>query len=337
VPILAIPRAELSLRPELLHLFEQTGINSEDVCTLEDISALDPSQTGLFLVDHNFPRGKVGELFNFKNHPERKEGVEGIIDHHVDEQQFSLVSTKMKRYDIRTSGSCASLVTQWIMGNRSAQEFSPNATDGPTLLRENIAETRGIAQLLLSAILIDTSNLSSKVTPVDPIACHFLAEFLPELVMDQFYRDMKTAKISIEGMSFTDLLRRDYKEYDTPSGKLGMSTIIRPVAFLHSHYGDMFEREISEFVTEQKLKVHITMTVAGEGSGFKRGGMVITDDKQLLEEIKSKGSETYDFLEVGDIAGCFEDTALICWVYNQGDLSASRKQVAPMVIEVMQG
>jgi exopolyphosphatase len=321
----------------LLHLFDQTGINPEDVCTLEDISTIDPSQTGLFLVDHNVPRGKVGELFDFKNHPQRKEMVQGIIDHHVDEQQFNQVSRQMLRYDIRTSGSCASLVTHWIMGNPSTQDFSPNATDGPSLLRENPAETRDIAQLLLSAILIDTSNLTTKVTPQDPIACHFLAGFLPELAMDEFYQEMRSAKLSIRGMSLTDLLRRDYKEYDTPVGRLGMSTITRPVDFLRSHYSETFEKEISEYVAKRELKVHVSMTVAGQGAGFKRGGMVITDDKRLLEEIKKKGTEKYDFREVGGIPGCFEDTQLICWVYNQGDLTASRKQVAPMMVEVMQG
>src|SRR5947207_2575651 len=103
-------------------MFEQTGIDADDVCTLDDISTIDPGRTRFFLVDHNVPRGTLAEIYDFENHPARKDLVEGIIDHHENEKYFHDNRQNLKRYDIQNSGSCSSLVTKWIMGHSSPDQ-----------------------------------------------------------------------------------------------------------------------------------------------------------------------------------------------------------------------
>ena len=324
VPLLAIPRADLSLRPELLYLFKQTGIDPSDVCTLDDVSTFDPTKTPLVLVDHNVPRGKIEEIFEFETYLERKGQVEGIIDHHEQEDFFSTEQrNKMHVHDIEPSGSCSSLVTKYIM--------TPPGTD---LLRSNPTEAHGIATLLLAAILIDTANLTSKVTDIDVAAANFLAEFVPETQFGDFYTQITNVKMSIEGMTLRDILRRDYKEYDTASGNLGMSTIPRTFQFLRTHYHS-FESEYAKFVEERGLSVHVIMTVDGQGQEFRRGGMVSTRDEDFVKEFARKGAQEYGIS--GDFITGFDETTggRRYWVYEQSQLNASRKQIAPLVRGIM--
>lgn len=334
VPLLAIPRADVSLRPELLYIFKETGINADDVCTLDDIATFWPSRTGLFLVDHNVPRDYLGDRYDFANYPDRKGLVEGIIDHHDNEYVFEDTKTQMKRYDIQKSGSCASLVTRWMMGHPSAQEFSPNAEGGSKLLAQYPEEVRGVAKLLLSAILIDTANLTTRLTPSDPIAARFLADFVSEIDFANFYQNLRSIKTSITGMMFTDLLRRDYKEYKTNLGKLGISTVPRDLSTLIETYTGLVA-DYTKFCFERGLKVHVIMTATGEGKEFRRGGMVFTNDRNIIEAIKLHGGDKYRMRDTY-CAAVFEDIKGDFWVFEQLDLNASRKQIAPLIQQVME-
>jgi len=208
--------------------------------------------------------------------------------------------------------------------------------DGPNILKDNLAESRTLAQLLLSAILIDTANLTQKVTPHDIQASHFLASLLPELQFGEFYNEMRHAKLSIKDMSFTDLLRRDYKEYKTKLGKLGMSTIIRSIPDLKSAYTSI-ENEIRSYIAQQNLATHVIMTVSGEGETFRRGGMVITQHGHIIERLREEGGAKYQIKAVDAGDGFFQDAegGWLCWEFEQGDLRASRKQIAPLVMEIM--
>lgn len=274
-------------------------------------------------------------MFDFAHHPERKELAEGIIDHHDPEDMFSQIAPSMKRYDIQKSGSCASLVANWIMGKSSAYEFSPSVENGDRIFENEKGANGEIAQLLLSAVLVDTANLTVKVTPNDPPAVDFLSRFVSDLDLQKFYSEIQAVKSSIEGMSLEDLLRRDYKEYDTSLGKLGISLVLRDISYLRDNF-PLFEKEVHAYGKDRKLKVHIVMTVSGQGKEFHRGGLVITDDSKVMQAIREQGEEQYGFKDA-EMFGVFADTeeGLLGWVYVQNDLTASRKQIAPMAREIM--
>jgi exopolyphosphatase len=303
--------------------------------TLDDIRTIDPHQTSVFLVDHNVPRGAVADKWD------GVEGglkVEGIIDHHDDEAVFVQQEDHMKRYDVQKSGSCASLVTNWIAGTPPSHPVSndpTSTTDVPALLRANTPEIHGVAQLLISAILIDTANLTSKVTPHDARAAHFLAQFIPELnLLKPFFDSLRDAKNSIDGLSLPDILRRDYKEYSTPLGKLGMSTVNRPVQCLKDQFAS-FEEDLRGFIRGRGLCAHVVMTWALSGGEFRRAGMILSERKEVVETFKREGGEKFGMHGVDgiEVAGIVEGWT--GWVYEQDALEISRKQVAPFMEEIM--
>ena len=319
IPLLAIPCVDLSLRSELLYLFKQTGIDPSDVCTLDDVFTLDLLHTHLLLIDHNVPRDTIHQLF----HPDRKQQVEGIIDHHEQEPFYSTdQQSSMSVHDIQPSGSCCSLVTKYMM-----------QPPGPDLLRSQPEETHGAAVLLLAAILIDTVNMTSKVCEIDILATDFLSQFLSELQFGEFYSRMRDVKMSIMGMVLQDILRRDYKEYNTRDGKLGMSTVTRTITFLCEHFPD-FATGYVGFVMERGLAVHITMMVDGQGEQFHRGGMVVAENAEFVSKFEERGGVEYGIL--GEfVDGLQMEGGMRWWVYEMKDLSASRKQIAPLAQEIM--
>jgi len=204
---------------------------------------------------------------------------------------------------------------------------------GPDLLRSQPEEMHGMAVLLLSAILIDTANLTSKVREIDILATKFLSQFLPELQFGEFYSQMRDVKMSIAGMVLQDILRRDYKEYDTRDGKLGMSTVTRTIASLREQFPD-FATGYAGFVMERGLAVHITMTVDGQGEQFHRGGMVVAENAEFVSKFEERGGLEYGIY--GEfVDGLQMEGGMRWWVYEMKDLSASCKQIAPLAQEIM--
>jgi hypothetical protein len=75
------------------------------------------------------------------------------------------------------------------------------------------------------------------------------------------------------------------------------------------------------------------MTTFGEGDAFKRGGMVITDHSPVIDALKGDKGEKYGFRD-GETSDRQND-GLNCWVFDQGDVNATRKQIAPLVRDIM--
>ena len=287
----------------------------------------------MFLVDHNVPRGGVAEIWG---EDVQRMKVEGIIDHHEDEGVFTTQREGMRRYDVQKSGSCASLVTNWISSQPSSHLVSHDPVvqfDISGLLLENIGEMRGVAQLLLSAILIDTANLKSKATPHDYRAAQYLTQYIPELNLLNLYDTLRDVKNSINGMSLAEILRRDYKEFSTPLGKLGVSTINRPIPVLKKRFPS-FEEDVKDFIVERGLCTHIMMTWSFQDREFRRAGMIVSQFEDVVTSFKEKGREKFGMHSVESELGSVMD-GWTEWVYEQDDLDASRKQVAPFVQDVM--
>ena len=112
-----------------------------------------------------------------------------------------------------------------------------------------------------------------------------------------------------------------------------MSTVNRKISILRSHFPD-FNGDYRKFVTDRDLKTHLTMTVSGEGDEFERGGMILTENKNVLESFEKMGKK----YGIHEVAEKFEDIkdGWSCWVYDQDDVSASRKKIAPLILEIME-
>lgn len=180
----------------------------------------------LTLVDHNVLQTS---LFA----PDRTH-VAGVIDHHKDEGKYPHANPRV----VEESGSCASLVVGWgVQGGKWGGSDGEGQATGQ---EEGIKEA---AKLALAAILIDTSNMTTRVTPHDLAAVSLLEAKLrhqsPPWDSTAFYHALSTAKSSLDGLSLTDILRKDYKSWPTlpppsPSLTIGISSVVQPLSYLLS-------------------------------------------------------------------------------------------------------
>ena len=210
------PKQDLQLRPENLFVLKQSRVDpDEHILWLDDLPSDLPSLAGrglcFALVDHNRLAAKFAA-------PD--ESVVGIIDHHDDEGHH--LAARPRKIQVPT-GSCSSLVTENFVKNNEGQSF-------PTEL----------ADLLVGAIMIDTGNvkaapkgkavasdvevfkilwpfttlggsqaqsLSTQSTGVDLKSVRQQTEHVWQQIADKKY--------DLSSVGHRDLLRRDYKEYET--------------------------------------------------------------------------------------------------------------------------
>lgn len=198
LPLMPIARADFKLRLESVYVFEQAQINPGHLVFLDEICvpAFMDRVDRIALVDHN----KLSRLF--EPHGEK---ISIIMDHHTDQNLYPRVRTRV----IEPVGSCATLV-------------------GELLIREHPAlSDRCLSMLLGSTILLDTVNLNpgaGRVTPKDQkVARHLLGTWVPD--RNLYFKDLQAARFNTSGLTTSDLLRKDYKEFDFGSLRFGISSV----------------------------------------------------------------------------------------------------------------
>ncbi|GAA6008172.1 hypothetical protein JCM11491_001909 [Sporobolomyces phaffii] len=371
------PRTDLYLRPENLESLSRAAISTASLLTIDDLApaSLERLESKFVLVDHN----SLLPAFR-SSRPDTDtddDRVVAIIDHHVDELAHTSSATNPRIIDL--VGSCSSLVTDHFL----ARTGSP-VPDVP----------RGLADLLISAVLIDTrlkpSADGGKATPVDLGAVRLLLPhssfpYTPpasSLDGDDGAREVATfGQVALDGMkergavlaklkedvswmNGRDLLRRDYKEYVSDAApasggaaagrsvRYGLSTV--PLGL--NVWLDKFEpgddrlahvvADVEAWMTERELDLcgvltsytHIKKKSGKEGK-HRRELLVVTSDDRL-------GSTVFDGFEADDVLQLEEwkivqdyggiDSVLagdgIKWkVWQQGNVKATRKQVAPVL------
>ncbi|RPB03586.1 DHH phosphoesterase [Choiromyces venosus 120613-1] len=319
-----MPRTDLTIRPEIHHLLTFLKISPEDLLFTDDppLSSL-PKSTRITLVDHNKLEPALRTYFQESN-------VRGIIDHHHDEGG----SAHAKPRIVEKSGSCASLVTNYF------KEVFPAS-----------GVVRGeLARLGLAAALIDTTNLSNKVTEHDTSAVEFLEGVINGMPVEvggeawdrqKFFDGIWNAKNDIDRMSLRDLLRKDWKEWTegVNGKKVGIAAILRDLEWLRSRDGsggqEAFLTGVKSWATERELDLVSVMTTIGQGEEFKREAMVWAlgeSVKQCVASFEEKAQREDLQLKPWSDGGLdSKDGERKAW--RQFNLAASRKQVAPLLRE----
>lgn len=154
-PLVQTPRAELAQRRENLLVYEALGIALDALLTVDDLGvdvgtsvALSPhANVGLGLVDH----ARLAPAWGTERH------VDLVVDHHEDDGLYMDARLRIVRAPSRDPvGSCASLVAD-------VYADALRNTDGRM--------DRAVADLLLSAIVLDTNHVrmapAGKATPTD--------------------------------------------------------------------------------------------------------------------------------------------------------------------------
>jgi exopolyphosphatase len=163
----------------------------------------------------------------------------GCIDHHVDEHYMPSAESLPRDQPLIIQsgpGSCASLIT------RELQQRN---------LWKQTAEMVQVAKLALSAVLIDTSNLTAegKVTDVDREAVQSLQRQIEgelkasstehQWAIEEFYDSVLNAKKnSLDLLNIDEVLDRDYKDWTEKSQstgkpvKMGFCSSVKPIRWI---------------------------------------------------------------------------------------------------------
>ncbi len=229
LPVMAIPRADFFLRPEVGYLFNEAGICLDDIVFSDEVDFDELFlHADLVLVDHN----KLGtELCKYSYK------VTGVLDHHTDEGLYASAVPRI----VRTVGSTATLV---------AMEFNK--------LGVNIG--KDMATLLGGTILLDTVNLKTAAGRVTDADQEVAAKILPlcPIPGQELFEKLQYEKFDVKGLSTNDLLRKDYKEYHCGRLQYGIASVhlsIRQWKEMDIDFAVVF----SEFAANRKLDLLFAM------------------------------------------------------------------------------
>lgn len=187
-------RADLHLRADAALALAAAGIDVERLVFVDEVDGIGSIPT-VTLVDHNEPAPHQKGLSG---------NVRGVVDHHADADLFPDAEPRL----IELVGSCATLVAG----------LHPGLYAGP-------ASDRAAASLLLAAMLIDTRNCAGG-TLRDKHAADTLAQGLGMNgdSRERLFNLLQEAKMAQGHLSTSDLLRRDYKQFEGGGKLVGISS-----------------------------------------------------------------------------------------------------------------
>ncbi|KAK4235587.1 hypothetical protein C8A03DRAFT_46309 [Achaetomium macrosporum] len=355
IPLSNLTRADLALRPELTAVLHPSGLKPDDLITLSDLPQeedLSPSDTRWLLVDHNVLTGDLAARFPSPI-------IIGCIDHHEDEGVVPLALPPGQPRVFAKCGSCMSLVVEQCKStwDQLTSEGGPTCSDSTPAAECDAA----LARVALAPILIDTANLTSKdKTTERDVSAVRVAE--SKLLLSssssspwggggggyergKFYGGLTRLKEQIAGMSYRDVLRKDYKRWSEGSLSLGVSSVVQGFEYVIEEVGDKeqaaFLSALRDWAAEQELDIVAVMTVSRPGGAFTRELLVWglnEEGAKAVREFDLKYRSTLGLeswrggeLDGGNIQG--KEGLRVCW--TQRAVENSRKQVAPMLRAAM--
>lgn len=338
IPLLNIPKEDIKLRPEFQTLFKICHIDAANLVTLTDLPTpeiLPPEQTQWVLVDHNKLDSNLGQLYS--------SCVAGCIDHHNEENSVPK-NTKTEPRIIEKCGSCTSLVLREV----AAPLLDENAD-----LDDKPKYGSDVLKLGLASILIDTHNLqdATKTRKVDQdvVTCidRILSARSPDWNRDAFFGEIDAVMRNLDGLSFNDVLRKDYKQWTETDVKLGISSVVRDLDFLDGLVdkdqaiganSGQYMTAVSEFMAKRELDIWAVMTIFS--SKQKDGDKLFQrqlrlhwrsqQSRMLVEKFEERNREELQLESIKDTK--LSPGAEQNWMtWRQNNVAASRKQVAPLI------
>ncbi|KAK4227186.1 exopolyphosphatase-like protein [Podospora fimiseda] len=346
IPLSNLPKADLTLRPELSAVCRSAGLSTSDLITLSDLPRdsqtgkilLKAEETRWLLVDHNV---LTGPLTHFSKQ------VIGCVDHHEDE---NAVPQNCSPRVFAKCGSCMSLIIDQCKDVWSSLDSKDNETNA------------SLAAVAMAPILIDTTNLTSKdkTTDWDLKAAEFVQSKISDSTQIQiqrsedgsgagpfdrkgYYDHLTKLKDDIDSLSYRDILRKDYKRWSDGGLSLGISTVVQGFDYVLGLKGDdegkgKFLEALKGWAEEQELDIAAVMTVSKPDGVFTRELLVWGLNKKAVKVLKQFVKENGEDLDLNKWKGGELDESegtdwRVCW--RQNNIKHSRKQVAPMLREAM--
>ncbi len=303
IPVINCLRSDFFLRREIHYLLLKKSINPEDLLFIDDMKLEElPATSTLILIDHNCPGISLAPY---------SEKVTGIIDHHYDSGLFQTAFPRI----IQKVGSTATLV---------AQEF----------VKVGALIDKDVAGLLLAAILLDTLNLSQrqkKATAADNAMASVLMEICT-VDGKRLFETLQQKRFDIDNMSVVDLLRRDYKEYQSGKIRYGIAVVFLDTVSLFQRDENLL-RTLGEYRIGRNLEFLVVMLVA-ISPRFRREMVVVWDDgtaqDSLFKVLQEKG---FGLSLLRDSGG--SETNRSIRMYNQANETLSRKVLHPLLTKYL--
>lgn len=356
IPIVNIPASEIRLRPEFVTVCESGGITTSHLLSLDDIRPgfKHHDDTSWILVDHNKLQGSLGKQFS--------DHVRGVIDHHEEEHSVPLDTSPEPRI-VHKAGSCTSLVINYCKASWDAISDASLVSGAGHAQGEmptnDAAVTRGwdaqLAKFALASILIDTANLKApgRVEPVDREVVDFLeskillsAKDARTWNRDEYFELVAESMQDISHLTLEEILIKDYKEWTENGRKLGTSSSMKPLTFLvqKSHEGgsaQSFDDTVGNFMKSRQMSVFAIMTWYRTAKGEFRRELLVQDaepEHKIIQAFSTSANRDLDLKELDlEIERQTDTSNSADWrnFWSQGDMSKSRKQIAPMLRDAM--
>lgn len=293
VPYIDICRSELRLRKDVELVFAENKVDVSQILFKQDLPTID-KEMKLILVDHN--KLQNPGLLRFE--------VSGIIDHHLDEEEYQDVTPRI----VQVSGSCASLVLNYWFN----------------IISDKFVISK-IASLVLAPILIDTNNLTQKVESTDLEAVNSISQF-SSINRVELYEKIHLKKLDITGLTVYELLLKDYKLLQVGTTKIGFSSLLKDFHYILDNNcaqsDSQFQQGIDEFIKDNQLN-HLVMMTTYQDKVFSRE-LAIYPDMDILTNLSEQLKLEHKF-EIAKVQ-----------VYQQLETKASRKQVFPLIKSLME-
>lgn len=316
IPIINIPREDLKLRRDIVHVLKDININEDLLFFIDDMKKWKQENKNIeaVLVDHNEVVNEAKKYIN---------KVIGIIDHHKDMGLYMDASPRI----IQVCGSCTSLVYSHFINDVLPQSYTP---------------MHDVTQLCLAAGLSDTTSFNHRVESPDLVCKELYGKFADDIDMEKYTKVIKNAKNDITGFTARDLLRKDYKQFvftnnnkSINNGELimGISSIVKSMDWLYEEFGgaSALKQDCVKYRIEKNVDILTIMTSFVEKGKFQRQITMIPSDetKTIAEEIITKVTD-YLKLDNSNVNVLNNDGSNEkLQQFKQQNIDASRKQVAP--------
>jgi exopolyphosphatase len=356
LPLTFVRAEDLSLRAELQIILNKVHLNTKDLLLTEQFLSSSKNITSckleeatkvrITLLDHNSLSSQFASVLEKVVGNERMEVIE-IIDHHHDEQMHLHVQGGKRNIAFENEpdmkalvGSCCSLIHETVSASDSKLQLN-----------------REMAWPLLGVILLDTINMdpvANKGTSRDQQALRGLQEVLgmDSMQVKTFFDELSNAKLDPklwDSLTVTEALRFDYKKFPAVNQSsqrtisIGFSSVLLPLESFCAK--ENLQMSILEFMEKCQVESLIVMSFYQEIETNKpmRELMVVEKSSNSTATVTATATlsaylETCVDLQLTRLSSSttlpdFTDIGCVMNVFNQGNVKASRKQVAPIVVE----
>ncbi|PYH96134.1 putative exopolyphosphatase [Aspergillus ellipticus CBS 707.79] len=294
--------------------------------------------------------------------------VIGCIDHHADEHFLAPITTENQPFLLQPSGSCASLIVNML---DKMSRWSRHSQPMPTPTTELQLSKLAMSPILIDTA---NFTAKEKVTDSDTLAYSFLRSKISNDAQilshhwdhNAFFMEIVTAKQnSLDLLIVGEVLDRDYKQWtESPSSSsrsltVGICSMVKSLPWVIRKAGnaEAFLDEVYAFAQRKELDIVMVMTAfgvpnpdGGKKERFCRELLVCALGEQQEEEAGVQAVQAFMVragLELGledwvvldgedgsELAGC-EHGRMWKRVWVQGNVTKSRKQVAPLIREAV--